>query len=266
MKYIFTLFPCFFTLLQVSSQALERNVLGSGGGTVVVNGYTIHYTIGEPTAGQLLNSFLVITPGFQQPFMDNGKNGISVNTAILSGEMALNTIHLKWITPKETNSDKFVVEKGSDTLNNFKEIANLSTSVNNGNSTTPLTYSHIDNNNTANITYYRIKLLSKRGILSYSNIIAIVNTSLAWRLESIYPNPVKNTFNMQVFTKDPANTTISLMDYFGRIYTLNSTLLQKGMNNVSFDIGNLAKGIYYLRIQSNNDSRADLSGKIIKIE
>lgn len=240
--------------------------MGTDGGTVLVNGYYIDYTIGESTVGQSLTSFMVITPGFQQPISHNDKSGIAPNTAILSGEMAFNAIQLKWITPKETNSDKFIVEKGADTLNNFQEIATLSTSANGGNSSTPITYSFIDNNNTKNITYFRIKLISKRGTVSYSNTIAIVNTNLAWRLESIYPNPVKNTFKIQLYTKEAVSTSISLMDYFGRIFSLHSSLLQKGMNNISFDIGNLAKGVYYLRVQSNNDSRTDLAGKIIKIE
>ncbi len=231
----------------------------------MVNGFTIDFTVGEIAASPVFSVYSFISPGFQQPMNVSNATGAK-NTAWLSGEVSEQAIQLKWVTPKENNSDKFIVEKGKDTLNSFQPVATTTTLAPNGFSNSPTQYNWTEKNNTRNISYYRIKLIDKKGNISFSNTIALVDSRLPWRLENIYPNPVSSLCNLQIFTKEPAKATAVIIDFFGRNFLTRELSLQKGMNNLPLTLSNLPQGAYFLRIQCTSDNRNELMGKILKIE
>lgn len=72
---------CFAAILTgsaIGQSAIPNAAVAGGGGTVSAGQFTLHYTIGEPTAGPTSASGVTLTSGFQatflQPSGDDGGN------------------------------------------------------------------------------------------------------------------------------------------------------------------------------------------------
>jgi hypothetical protein len=69
----------------------------------------------------------------------------------------------------------------------------------------------------------------------------------------VYPNPNTGLFTIEL--NNGSVKTIEVMDLTGRIVLTNTSSNDK----IDFNISNLANGVYYVRVQSNN------SVEVIKI-
>lgn len=97
---------------------------------------------------------------------------------------------------------------------------------------------------------------------STSNVECITSTALL-ELQansiSIYPNPVTGTSYIETPFAPGTKTQIELLDFTGRIISTSS---QIQINNLKFEKGTLATGIYILKI-SNSDYEGAVFKKII---
>ncbi len=74
-----------------------------------------------------------------------------------------------------------------------------------------------------------------------------------------YPNPVDNTLNISVIAKSAGNFSISMYDATGKLIETSSYNFSKEGNNLTiFNMKNLARGIYLVKVDKN--------GKLIKSE
>jgi len=88
---------------------------------------------------------------------------------------------------------------------------------------------------------------------------AVLDKSIRFML---YPNPVKDAIFLSFFVQKEEKTSIDLYDGTGRLVKrlAENLTLSKGENQLTFDLRNIARGNYYLAIQSNGKR---ISKKII---
>jgi hypothetical protein len=78
----------------------------------------------------------------------------------------------------------------------------------------------------------------------------------------MYPNPVDRELNIKYYLENQGDVDLMLLDGAGRIVKSESYSDQySGANQVQLDLGDLPKGLYFLRIQSGDHLRIE---KIIK--
>ena len=72
----------------------------------------------------------------------------------------------------------------------------------------------------------------------------------------VFPNPVQNITNLNVKITYPSNLIIGVYNELGnKVVELNSDYFNAGNHNIPLEMGQLASGIYYIRISSDKDSQ-----------
>ena len=103
------------------------------------------------------------------------------------------------------------------------------------------------------VIYYRIKQTLKDGSSVYSKTITLKNTILKMTV-SINPNPVKNNLIVTIGNNSNTQATVQIINACGQTCISQKTQLHLGANTLSTNsIEHLAKGMYVLKIQTNNE-------------
>ncbi|HNN32248.1 MAG TPA: T9SS type A sorting domain-containing protein, partial [Chitinophagaceae bacterium] len=109
-------------------------------------------------------------------------------------------------------------------------------------------YNFEDTNPLEGNNYYRLKQLDKDGKVNYSNTI-VLNAGKVQQISiaSVYPNPVRNTVNVQIVS--PAIETVSLIvtDITGKVLIQKNTALAAGDNTKQIDVSALSQGTYLIK-------------------
>ena len=82
-----------------------------------------------------------------------------------------------------------------------------------------------------------------------SGISDPVATPAAVQLQQNYPNPFNTSTNISFALSAPQTVTLAVYDQLGRqVATLLNGRADAGQHSVSFDAGNLPKGVYFVRL------------------
>lgn len=76
----------------------------------------------------------------------------------------------------------------------------------------------------------------------------------------VYPNPVRNIFRLKLYSNEEKMGVISLYDQAGHLLEQKKIHCRTGINNIPWDLGNYAAGMYYLVFETMGQKRI----KIIK--
>jgi len=82
-------------------------------------------------------------------------------------------IKLDWTSQTETNMNRYQVQRKLDNEVDYTDRASVTSLAPNGNSNSPLSYQNIDANAYTGLSYYRLKIIDKNNVVSYSNIISV---------------------------------------------------------------------------------------------
>ncbi len=148
---------------------------------------------------------------------------------------------LNWITAQQIDNDHFEIQRsGSNT--DFVTIASIQGS---GTSLEAHDYSFTDNSPEDGKNYYRLKIVDKKGGISYSPIVLV---KFNFRNISIYPNPASNKIfisNNQNFSKGK-NINLQLLDFGGKTL-YNKEYKTNGLDIITFNIpSGIPNGMYVL--------------------
>ena len=82
----------------------------------------------------------------------------------------------------------------------------------------------------------------------------------------VFPNPVGEELNIEMYLQESSTVAILLYDYLGRILLNKEYQLHSGNQEVNLKIGNLIipNGIYFLHVLVNDDY--GMSEKILKLK
>jgi len=92
--------------------------------------------------------------------------------------------------------------------------------------------------------------------------VASVETDSPMELMNVYPNPVTDNLYFQLYLQHESSVQIQLLDVKGSmVYNTTTAPLHNGLNNIVVPCENIAKGAYFLQLNSNGTQRTI---KIIK--
>lgn len=151
------------------------------------------------------------------------------------------TVLLQWKTTHEQNLAGYTVLRSTDGIN-FSAIGYAAA---NSNGSLTVDYSVPDNQPYKGFNYYKLKIIDKDGMFSFSKIVSvnINNEIFTWK---IFPNPVQHSLFVSTYNKNE-KATLQITDAAGRkIKNLNVTL--NGNNSFAIPVFQLAKGIYTLQL------------------
>lgn len=166
------------------------------------------------------------------------------------------TAGLFWNTASENNSKGFNIEKSADGIT-YQLLDFVATKAAGGNSSNGLNYFYEDKKPLMSANYYRIKLLDLDDKFSYSKTALVrFNTSGSFFINNVYPKPALSTLHVAMEAGKITNGSLLITDLSGKVFTQKSLVLNKGNNLVTLDVSSLAKGIYVLKIISNENEIA----------
>jgi uncharacterized repeat protein (TIGR03803 family) len=147
---------------------------------------------------------------------------------------------LNWQTGNEINTDYFGVERSADAIH-FTTVGEKAAA---GHSSTITNYSFVDNFKGGGNVYYRLKMVDRDAAFTYSKIVKIAgNNSFGFH---IVPNPVQNSLNLEGTGHINHLEIIDVAGKTVRQYTSAATN--------QYDISNLQKGVYMLRLVSARET------------
>ena len=89
--------------------------------------------------------------------------------------------------------------------------------------------------------------------LAHGMIVDVQETIIAEQI-SIYPNPVTQTANIEFTLNNQSNMKITVLDMLGKsVMSLYEGVMNTGQHKIQLDASNLAQGIYFVKLQSNNE-------------
>ena len=157
---------------------------------------------------------------------------------------------LLWKTETEVNSNYFIIERSSNGTD-YKAIGTVAAS---GFSTTVVNYNFIDANPLAGTNYYRLTIVDKDNSMEYSNVISISGKkNHSTTIVTTYLSAAKNTLELNVYATQNKKANLMLFDNNGRNIFTEPVLLQNGINTINKKTPALSKGIYYIRLFTENE-------------
>ena len=155
---------------------------------------------------------------------------------------------LKWITFYEKDNDYFEIERSQDGFS-FTTIGTVKSI---GNNTAQTQYQFIDDAPPFGKIYYRLKTVDKQIRTSFSRAVEI-DFSIEKKFV-LFPNPFQDYVSFNATTDTLENVQIIITDIMGRILKNLKISLKAGVNDKIIDTGDLPTGIYFFKIQSNDNS------------
>ncbi len=156
-------------------------------------------------------------------------------------------VDLIWSTASETNNDFFTLERSIDGFN-FLPIGNVDGA---GNSNIVLSYLFVDKKPLDGLSYYRLKQTDFDGLTSFSDIVAVRRSGDHQIIIEAGPNPTKDILHL--LCSGSTNFSPELYELDGRLIK-RFPIISSGM--VDLDISDLTKGVYLLRITTNNEHKS----------
>lgn len=147
-----------------------------------------------------------------------------------------------WATGFEKESDRFIVERGSDT----SDLIPVGSLPGAGWSSVRRDYTFIDEAPMQGQNFYRLRLVDRDGSYAHSEVAVVVFERSDQEL-LLYPNPVHDVLYITSGKAFEGSMNLLITDATGRI-VVNSTRQEQGSFRTSVDISQLAPGVYVLRL------------------
>ncbi len=167
-------------------------------------------------------------------------------------------IRLSWETATETNNSGFGIERkilnqDGNESNTWEQIDFVKGA---GNSTSPMKYSYTDDNlSNATSFQYRLKMIDFDGNYKYSKELSVTSKPTDYALLQNHPNPFNPSTVIEYKLPEKSKVVLSVYDIIGnKVATLVNGVKEAGIHSVQFDAANLASGVYFYRLTTNNNS------------
>ncbi len=184
-------------------------------------------------------------------------SGLPIKLIEFKGLIKDKQSNLFWETSAEINNKGFEIEKSIDGKT-FKKIAFVNSLANKNNSDTRLNYSFIDKEELFPNNYYRLKQIDLQGTYDYTKTILLrAEKEDIFLIKTIFPTPTIKNLNVSFQSSTQTKADIIVLDNKGKIVKKSSINSLVGENNISIDVSSFSKGIYYLKIISNNGQIAE---------
>lgn len=162
-----------------------------------------------------------------------------------TAELRNNQASLQWKTAAEINNKYFVIERaGAD--NRFDSIGVIYSSASQ-------VYAFNDSKVKNGMNFYRLRQVDVDGQSQYSKIVSVRNGQSISGMK-VYPTLAQSSVNINVTSETASQALLTVVDLNGNVVNKSVRQLGTGMNQQSVDVSGLKAGIYYVRIQNNDQS------------
>ncbi len=124
----------------------------------------------------------------------------------------------------------------------FSPIYNIKTTK--ANCSAPFSYNDID---VSKNIFYRLKITDPSGNISYSAIVSVKKASGEFTIEALLPNLIKQNTTLKMVSNESGKIHVIVYDVLGKMVSMQTTSVTKGMNQLQLNYGNLLPGKYYLK-------------------
>ena len=159
-----------------------------------------------------------------------------------------NSAVLSWSTATETNNKGFSVERmsGNSSWQQVGFVPGFGTSAQQH------TYSFNDNNLNSGSYSYRLKETDLDGSYDYSDVVNLdISQPAQFKLDQNYPNPFNPTTTISYSIPEKSFVSIKVYTVTGEeAASLVNGVQPEGAHLVTFNAGNLASGIYLVRLST----------------
>ena len=205
---------------------------------------TVSVTPTVTTLGANTTVFTAPFTGFSRYFLADN-NVVILPLTLLDFTANLqnkNDAILQWQTATETNTKGFDIEmaKGNAAFKNIGFVAGK------GTSTVKSDYGYKVANLAAGTYSFRLKMVDKDGRSTFSTIRTLIVGGNG--VISIYPTPVHSQLTV-VLSAENAKAQLQLVNALGQVMAVDAST--SGTNRI-FDMGQLSKGVYLLKIWNGN--------------
>lgn len=173
------------------------------------------------------------------------------------GEKREDASHLNWQTASEKNSDKFEIERATNSqVSQWEKLGEVKAA---GLSQFIQNYSFVDIYPEKAINYYRLKMIDNDGSYEYSKIVALDYRKLGLMNISVYPNPMDQSFFIDAKGHDKDKLTLKMYDPLGRMIWSESYEVRGTYDKREFHRPLYAtSGVYMLKLvnESTNDENS----------
>lgn len=171
-----------------------------------------------------------------------------------------NNVSLNWSTATETNNKGFEVDRcrNSEVRGQKVEVSNwnkIGFVAGFGTTAESRSYSFIDNDVSSGSYSYRLKQVDFDGSFKYSNTVEVeVNTPLQFALSQNYPNPFNPSTKIKFSIPKDGLISLEVFNTLGqKITELINGFMKAGTREVTFDASRLAGGVYFYRLESDDN-------------
>lgn len=210
------------------------------------------HVVASGTAANPLLQRTSVSSGFSKWGLAGGGPTAPLPIELLSFKAVCvtNGVLLLWSTATETNNDYFNIERSTDAAN-WTVIAQIDGA---GNSNQLTNYFYTDEVFADETTYYRLKQIDFDGNYAYFSPVSINcatdNTDIN---VVIYPNPFKESINLEITNFGYPQTQITICDILGKKLSIQDfTNIKNNRIFTSFDLKTLACGMYFVEVRAND--------------
>ncbi len=167
---------------------------------------------------------------------------------------------LTWATASETNNHYFTLERSCGNTDNFVSIGNIDGA---GNSSNIKEYSFIDKEFPGGICYYRLLQTDYNGrTTTFNTYTASCGLNSGFNLINVLPNPAENEMNILFSNDKNEMVNLIIVDVLGQQLLSKGINAEIGLNKVTLDVTNYAKGTYFVKL---NNSKKTFTKQILKL-
>jgi hypothetical protein len=161
-------------------------------------------------------------------------------------------VETSWVTASEVNNDFFTVERSSDGLR-FQPMTRVQ---GHGTSSESYQYAWTDDHAPVGTCYYRLRQTDFDGRSEVCRIVLVNSGDLGKNYEiPIYPNPVRDRFNLPVTVDTDCEATLRVYSVTGACVLQRHISLQRGENSVNGEASELPVGNYQLTLDAEGVMR-----------
>ncbi len=170
---------------------------------------------------------------------------VPVTLRSFTGYYQSGATNLTWSTATELNVANYTIQRSSNGVDFFSVKSIPATNKLSG-----ATYNYADVISSTGKLYYRLKLVDKSGVSTYSaTVVVTVGANYSF---SLYPNPVKNVLTLHVTNDKSEKVTIQVVNMLGKQVHQQQTQLNWGATDVTLDVANIAQGNYTVIIKGEH--------------
>jgi len=161
------------------------------------------------------------------------------------------TIDLFWSTATETNSKEFIVEHSVD----GKLWTRLGAVMAAGFSTSIIEYEFQHKNPVNQENYYRLVQVDLDGSQEVYEMTQSQKPNCVedGHITELYPNPVDGGIVRFIFAASITETlSFEILDGSGKLLWMEDFQVNRGINELAYDVSHLSDGLYYLRAKTSN--------------